>query len=229
MINKTKVLIVEDETIVAMELKIVIEKLNCIVIGITHTKNNTISIIEKDNPNIIIMDIKLGRNQDGIDLVKEIMQTKKINVLYLTAFADDETMKRAFDTNPIGYIVKPFKLEELRVNIKLAIYKIEAAKHLNINREYINIGEKFYFDMTNQHLYYKDNFIKLSQKETCFLYLLIQSKHSTVTFSYLEEYIWNGYKPSSSALRTLVYRLKGKLGHNIIEATYGYGYNLKPL
>lgn len=227
--QKTKVLIVEDETIVALELKIELEKLDFEVTGMVFTEKKVMNSIANNLPDIILMDIKLGKNEDGIEIANEIHKTHKIHILYLTAFSDDSTMERAFDTNPIGYIVKPFKSEELKININLAMYKINHTNSLMINEEFVNIGENFYFDMENTHLYFNDNFVKLGRKEALLLSILIEAKFSLVPFNYLEEVIWEGNKPSESALRTLVYRLKGKLGNNIIEVTYGYGYNIKAL
>ncbi len=227
--NKTKVLIVEDETYVALELKTELEKLDFEVTDIVHTQKKVMASIGKNEPDIMMMDIKLGKNNDGIEITKEIHKTKKIPVLYLTAFSDDATIERAFSTNPIGYIVKPFKTEDLKTNIQLALYKINQTASTNINKEYIGIGEDFYFDKENNHLYFQENFIKLGAKEKHLLSILVEANNSKVLFGELEDAIWDGNKPSPSALRTLVYRLKGKLGNNIIEVTYGYGYNIKPL
>lgn len=227
--NKTKILVVEDEPIVALELKMELEKLDCHITGMVSTQKDVIDIIKEDIPDIIMMDINLGKNENGIDIVKELQKKKNIPILYLTAFSDDDTMNRAFSTNPIGYIVKPFKTQELKTNIQLAMYKLNATNKTSVNKDYVPLGEEFYFDMKNRKLYFRDNFIKLGKKEQHLLALLIEANYAHVPFSNLEDAIWNGNQASTSALRTLVYRLKGKLGNNIIQVTYGYGYNLKPL
>ena len=225
--KKIKVLIVEDETIVALELQKELEKLGFEVTGIVFRQKKVMDSIQARRPDIILMDINLGKNKDGVEIAREIHQTQKIYILYLTAFSDDNTMQRAFDTNPVGYIVKPFKSEELKININLAMYKLNQTTDLVLNTDYVSIGENFYFDMENTHLYFKDKFVKLGKKEAFLLSILIEAKSSIVPSYYLEEIIWDGNQLSQSALRTLVYRLKGKLGNNIIEVTYGYGYKLK--
>lgn len=228
--NKIKVLIVEDEPIIAMEIKMEVEKLNCEVTGIVFTKNKVLSSIVQNEPNIILMDINLGKKEeDGISITKELQKTKNIPVLYITAFSHDNIIKRAFDTNLIGYIVKPFKQEDLKTNIQLAIHKLNLKTITNITKNSTYLGDDFYFDTIKRCLYYKDSFIKLGNKETHLLTILINANHSIVRFNDLEEDIWDGNKPSKSSLKTLVYRLKGKIGNNIIETTYGYGYNLKRL
>jgi len=156
-----------------------------------------------------------------------IQQTQNISIVYITAFSDDITMQRAFSTNPLGYIVKPFKPDELKTNIQLAIYKLSMVSPKEINENHHYLGDGFYFDSVENSLYYNDKFIKLGPKEEALLSILIDANYNTVQNGDLEDVIWDGNKPSLSALRTLVYRLKGKLGNNIIEANYGYGYNLK--
>jgi DNA-binding response OmpR family regulator len=230
--SKIKVLIVEDEIIVALELRIELEKLNFEVTDIVCTQTKVMSSIKYNEPAIIVMDINLGKNDNGIDIAQIIRKEKKIPILYLTAFSDDATMERAFSTDPIGYIIKPFKTEELKINIQLALYKIKQNKTLNINENYINenyikLGGDFYFDVLNRNLYYVDNYINLGAKEKHFLFILVNAENCIVPFSIIEDAIWPAHKVSPSALRTLVYRLKGKLGNNIIQTTYGYGYNLK--
>ena len=224
--KRTKILIVEDETVAAMELKSEAEKLNCIVTGIVSSRKRVLNAIEQDQPDIILMDIKLGKNQDGIEIIKEIQESKNIPVVYITAYSDERTMQRAFATNPIGYIVKPFKPEDLKTNIQLAIYKLSMVPPKEINPDYHYLGDGFYFDKVEHNLYYNDNFVKLGAKEKQLLSILIEANYTQVQFADLEDAIWDGHKPSSSALRTLVYRLKGKLGNNIIKVTYGYGYIL---
>lgn len=227
--NKTKILIVEDEAIVALSIKMEVQKLDCIVIGMASTEEEVFDIIKNDIPDIILMDINLGENENGIDIINKIKKTQDIPVLYLTAFSDDETMTEAFATNPLGYMVKPFKEQDLKIHIQLAKQKINSLDKHIVNTEYTPLGEDFYFDMKMQHLYFKDQFIKLGKKEQQLLALLVAANYGNVTFVSLEEAIWNGRRISQSALRTLVYRLKGKIGNNIIKVTYGYGYSLNPI
>jgi len=227
--NKTKILIVEDEAIVALSIKMEVQKLDCIVIGMASTEEEVFDIIKNDIPDIILMDINLGENENGIDIINKIKKTQDIPVLYLTAFSDDETMTEAFATNPLGYMVKPFKEQDLKIHIQLAKHKINFLDKHIVNTEYTPLGEDFYFDMKMQHLYFKDQFIKLGKKEQQLLALLVAANYGNVTFVSLEEAIWNGRRISQSALRTLVYRLKGKIGNNIIKVTYGYGYSLNPI
>lgn len=227
--NKTKVLIVENEAIVALEIKRVVEKLDCSVIGMASSEKEVSDILRENLPDLILMDINLGDNENGIDIINNVVKDKNIAVLYITAFSDDDTMSKAFTTNPLGYIVKPFTQQDLRVHIQLAKHKIQSFNEHLINKEYTPLGEDFYFDSKQRQLYYGDKFIKLGKKEQILLALLVEANYTKVSFATLEEAIWGGRRTSTSTLRTLVYRLKGKLGNNIIQVCYGYGYSLAPI
>ena len=223
---KAKILIVEDNPITALELKSTLKRLDFEITNTTALYNEAIESIKENQPDIIIMDIDLGRERSGIELAKEIKQTRNIPVLYLTSFSDEDTMENAFQTDPVGYLIKPFKREELKVTIMLALYKINTLAYENINQDHTYIGFSYYFDLKNKKLYYKSKHIKLGLKERHLLTLLTQEKGNHVTHENLEHNLWAENAPSNSSLRTLVYRLKLKLGCNIIETSYSNGYKL---
>jgi DNA-binding NarL/FixJ family response regulator len=108
--TKAKILIVEDQAIVGLDIKSALQKLNFEVIGAVTNYTDAINSIQKDSPNIIIMDINLDNSKDGIETATVAKQINPdIAIIYLTAFADDTTIHRAAHTDPVGYLVKPFK------------------------------------------------------------------------------------------------------------------------
>lgn len=120
---KTKVLVVEDEAIVALDIKNALLKLGYEVVACATNADEAIASITTILPDIIIMDIHLNHSKDGIETAEAIQKIANIPILYLTAFADDETIRRAVNTNPIGYLIKPFKREELKSTILLGLHK----------------------------------------------------------------------------------------------------------
>ena len=81
-------------------------------------------------PDLILMDIQLGTGMDGIDAAAAIRAQTGIPVVFLTAFASDETLDRAKKVHPYGYVLKPFSDRELRTVLELALYKCTAERHL---------------------------------------------------------------------------------------------------
>jgi len=227
--NKTKVLIVEDHPLTATDLKKALQKLTFEITKVVTSYDAGLKSIKENEPDIIMMDIDLGDgNKNGIELTKEIHKSKKIPVLYLTAFSDDDTMEDAFETDPVGYLIKPFKREEVKSTIMLALYKINKLEYATINQDHTYIGFGYYFDIRSRKLYYKSKYIKLGFKERVLLDMLTQAEGNIVSIPDLEHKLWADNAPSNSSLRTLIYRLRLKLGCKIIEASYSNGYQLAP-
>ncbi len=215
--KQIKVLIVEDETIVALDIKSAISKLGYIVTATVTSHNEALKSILDNTPDIIMMDINLEGSKDGIQTAIDIKKIKDIPIIYLTAFSDDETIHRAIQTNPVGYLLKPFKINELKSTILLALFKSQQLNYIQKDKTYIPIGYEYYFDKKNQELYYKDKQIKLTQKEKQFLSLLVDAKGEIVAFETMEYELWDCMDISSSTLRTFLYRLRAKLDYQLIE------------
>ncbi len=121
--RKTKILIVEDNPIVAEDIRIKLEQMDYEVVAIASSGREAIEAAGKYCPDISLMDIRLGDGMNGIDAASELKRLHKISVIYLTAFADEDTIERAKKTEPYGYIVKPFRNSDLKSNIEIALYK----------------------------------------------------------------------------------------------------------
>jgi hypothetical protein len=120
--GRAKILIVEDENIVAFNIQNRLEGLGYTVIGITPSGEGAIQIAAQDRPDLVLMDIKLKGSIDGIDAAAQIRNQFHIPVVYLTAYTDEETLNRAKLTEPYGYILKPFEARDLCTTIEVALY-----------------------------------------------------------------------------------------------------------
>lgn len=118
-----KILIVEDEAIVAEDLKAMLTKMGYTVVGTAATGQEALNLVEAHKPNMVLMDIRIKGNMDGIETAENIVVQYDIPVTYLTAYADDKTLDRAKTTLPYGYILKPFEERDLRAAIEMALYK----------------------------------------------------------------------------------------------------------
>lgn len=224
--SNAKILIVEDEAIVALEIKRILEKLNFEITDTATNYNSALNSVRLNKPDLILMDINLGNNKDGIETVKKIHSIEKIPVIYITAFADEETINRAIKTNPVSYLIKPFKRDDLKSNIMLGLYKNKQKNKEYKTNKIFHIGLNYYFDTKSNKLYYQELPIKLSIKETLLLKILIEAKGELVSFKELEYQIWPTTSVSSSTLRTLIYRLRSKLEHKLIETSPMFGCKL---
>lgn len=120
---KAKVLLVEDESVVALEIKDRLLKMGYEVVGTLSRGEDAYETAKKTLPDLILMDIKLQGTVDGIDAASLIRGELDIPVIYLTAYSSEALRDRALKTCPSGYIIKPFKETELNILIKLALQK----------------------------------------------------------------------------------------------------------
>jgi len=132
--KRAKILIVEDEMIVAEDVKKTLQKLGYTVCAVVSSGDDAVKRAEKDNPNLVLMDIVLKGSTTGIEAANQICTRFEIPVVYLTAYADKKTLERAKITDPYGYILKPFGDRELHSIIEIALHKKQMEmriKHLN--------------------------------------------------------------------------------------------------
>jgi signal transduction histidine kinase len=121
--TKAKILIVEDEAIAAENIAGRLQQQGYDVLGIVDTGMAAIEAAKHKQPDLVLMDIMLKGDLDGVSAAKEIYAQYQIPVVYMTAFADDKTIERVKDTEPFGYLVKPFKPQELKATVEVALRK----------------------------------------------------------------------------------------------------------
>ncbi len=124
------ILVVEDESIVALNIKKILEHLHHKVLGPVASGEAAIELAVSQNPDLILMDIKLHGKLDGIEAAAIIKKTTNIPIIFVTAISDEKTLQRSIISDPYGYIVKPFDKKELKTAIEMAIYKSQSEKRL---------------------------------------------------------------------------------------------------
>ncbi len=119
--DKARILIVEDEAIVSMDLRHKLEAMGYSVPAEISSGEEAVEAASQLRPDMVLMDIRLSGEMDGIDAAQEIRRRFDIPVVYLTSHADEDTLARAKKTEPSGYILKPFYDAELRAVVEMAI------------------------------------------------------------------------------------------------------------
>lgn len=141
-----RILIVEDEIITAEDIRESLQDMGYSVLGIVSSGEEAIEKLEMEKTDLVLMDIMLMGEMDGIETANEIRSRFNIPVVYLTAYADKKILERAKISEPFGYILKPFNERELQINIEIGLYKHEMERKLIESEKWLssileNLGE----------------------------------------------------------------------------------------
>lgn len=136
---EVKVLIVEDEPPIAQEIAFNLKDNGYDVVAIVHSGQKALDKLYTNKVDVVLLDISLSGNMNGIELAQIINDKYKIPFIYITSFADDHTIEMAAETYPDGYIVKPFKDDDISPIIKLAMVRYSLKKNKGLpTKEKIN-------------------------------------------------------------------------------------------
>ena len=131
------ILIVEDEKIIAEDIKNTLIKFNYKIPDIIASGEKAIQKAEEIRPDLVLMDIMIEGNMNGIEAARRIYRDFEIPIVFLTAYADENILEQAAESSPFGYLIKPFEDRELRATIEMAFYKSAMEKRLRRNRNFL--------------------------------------------------------------------------------------------
>jgi two-component system NtrC family sensor kinase len=137
-----KVLVVEDERIIAINICTTLKQFGYFTEYVSDGVS-ALAKIEKIDFDLVLMDIMLGGEIDGIEVARSIKKSKDIPVIYLTAYSDESTLDRAKATEPFGYLIKPFNSRDLYVTVEMAIYKSQIQRQLKEVQQKLNEAQKW--------------------------------------------------------------------------------------
>jgi len=120
-----KILITEDEAVIAIELEKILAAMGHEVVGTAGSGQQAIEMARRLKPDLILMDIVMPGDVDGIAAAEIIKEEMDVSVVFLTAYAGDQVVERAKRVGPLGYIVKPFQEDQVRAALEVVIYKNE--------------------------------------------------------------------------------------------------------
>ncbi len=121
-----KILITEDEVLIAREIEITLQELGYVVVGIASDGQSALAKVAETQPDLVLMDIVISGEADGIETADRIRDRFRIPIIFLTAYADSDTLQRAKVTAPFGYVLKPFQPQELNIAIQIALVRHRA-------------------------------------------------------------------------------------------------------
>ncbi|GFO96426.1 putative PAS/PAC sensor protein [groundwater metagenome] len=136
MMKGNKIMIVEDESIIAEDIRMSLINKGYVVPSVVSTGEAAVEKAKEEKPDLILMDIMLAGKMDGIEAAGIIHSKFNIPVIYLTAYCDEKILERAKITVPFGYLIKPFKERDLYITIEMAFYKHKMEMELRESKEF---------------------------------------------------------------------------------------------
>ena|SRR3974390_2701375 len=127
---RARILIVEDEPLIAMDNQFTLESSGFETIAVAATAEDAIALAERERPDLVLMDVQLAGSSSGIDAAVQIFERCAVRVLFATAYVDRRTMDRGEHAHPLGWLNKPFNPHELVEAVELALQKINKAARL---------------------------------------------------------------------------------------------------
>ena len=199
---KTKILIVEDEAIVAKDISVCLEKIGYEVLASFSKGEKALAFLEENKPDLVLMDIMLAGDISGIDASARIKKDYDIPVVFLTAYADEKTIARAKITEPYGYVIKPFKEIDLRTSIEMALYKFKKEKEKLAGIETSTF--KSPSNIASEYIYVKSNS------------KLVKVQNSNILFvEALKDYVIIHTEKERFTIHSTMKDIEKKLPHNI--------------
>lgn len=136
--RKTKILVVEDESIVARDIRNMLVGLGYEVTAVVPGAKSAVQKAQETTPDLVLMDVMLQGEITGVEAAEQIYTNFSIPVVYLTAYADSTTVQQAKKTEPFGYIIKPFEERELQTTIEIALYKYKMQMELKDRERWLS-------------------------------------------------------------------------------------------
>ena len=153
--SKIKILIIEDELIIAESMKEMLQELEYDVIGTACDTDEVNEVLAKELPDIVLIDIQLRNGDDGIELAKSVKDKYKLPIIFITSHSDKQTVEKAKEAQPEGYIVKPFEKSDLYTSIEIAMSNFLRSKSTHPEKEEDNYYFKEYLFVKKKYQFEK--------------------------------------------------------------------------
>ena len=219
--EKLKVIILEDDAVISLHISQILSQLGCELINVVTNFDDAILCASKNKVDLLIADIKIIGDIDGIDTAKSIQDNYNCEVLFLTAHIDNITLNRASQINALGYLVKPFRENELKAILTMAIQRKSEKKELSIS-----ISNNYNYNLNENKLYCDNTLVSLTNNEAKLFNLLVNSINNIVSYESINEILWYNKPVSDSNRRQLIFKLKQKLPDVNIKVFQNEGISL---
>jgi len=216
-----QVLVIEDKGIVGIHIRKIVEAMGHKVLIVVKNAEDALSVAAKNRVDLVISDVRIEGEMDGISCSKELQEKYSMPVIFITAYRDSKTLQRASDIDFVGYLVKPFREDELQTVVNLAIFKYK----LFGNSALVKVSKRYSYSFEKNHFYEDDSVIELTTKEHLFVKALLTNKNALLSHEDLDTVVWDT-PVKESARRQFVHRFKEKFPEFPVELVKNRGYRI---
>jgi DNA-binding response OmpR family regulator len=214
------ILILEKDMVAASSIESIIQECGVGTVGIAGDHQSAMQFCKTSRVDLVIAKTEIDGEPDGIETAFILQEIYNTRVIFIASSIDSEALTRAARINFMGYLLKPYRKDDLLVLIRLFIAKYHLVKH-----DMLKCCGYTYNTHLNK-IYYNDQEIVLTPHEKLLFLLLFHERGSLVDHEKIDEVIWSDTYVSSETRRQLVHRLKMKLPHASIKIVRGQGYRL---
>ncbi|MVM39018.1 response regulator [Spirosoma sp. HMF3257] len=213
-----KILIIEDETITAMDLRETLQEAGHLVTAIARTYQDAVKAVKSNPPDLALIDIHLeGSAVNGIETAKRLLDIHPMPIMYLTANSEPATFNAAKETLPVAYLLKPFRHDELKLQVELAYHYFQSTLSITTN---IPVSSYLYLPVDNGHEKIDPNDVLYVEADGSYVQIYLRTKKTyyiSMNLGHLAQYFPtpNFYRLSRSLLINLNYLER-------LESTYLY-------
>jgi len=219
-----KIIVIEDEILTALFLQETLEKQGNNVVGVFDSGANLFNFLEKNDVDLIFMDINIKGKTDGIQLAESVSQKySHINVVFITAYKDSDTIKASSKVQPVGYLIKPVLTEDIEAI--LMVVESQHSPNPVVKSHVILVGE-YCYNSKEKTLRRGESYIALGKYEHLCLGELFKHKGTPVGAEHLIYTVWGKDENRATSLRELTSRLRKKLPGLMIKNLPNIGYTL---
>jgi len=228
------IMIVEDEKSTQRYLTDILKQYQVSNIEFFDIAEDALARISSKNFDIVLMDINLNGNMNGIELAKKILQIIELPIVFISGERDIETFENVLALSPYGFVQKPFSSREIEFSLQLAyqnyIVQVERCKKREVllNNSNILIGDRYHYNTGTKRLYEDDLPVKLNLRQEKAIEILCNNINHTVTYEVLSYAIWGeSNKNKGSAMRNLIYTIRKLLPDLPLISYSKVGYSLQ--
>jgi DNA-binding response OmpR family regulator len=212
------VLIVEDDKVIAFDLMRIARAAGFRQVKVAFGEQRAMQIAQREKIDLLVTDINLGKEMSGIKLAERLRQCCRIVCIFATAYRDDRTLRQVSKIEHAGYIVKPFRDEEVEAVLKIAAMRVPPR---------LKLPEPWHYDETTRTIYKESRALPLTPKETLLLHLLYRADGAVVDYQTIEAVLWPDGAVSDNTRRQLFHRFKKQLDGLPVTIERGEGIRLK--